>query len=155
MKFIALITSKGLSLPHNFTEWAKKHPSTRVEMTPITPESTGMRRWFEGAVIPLITYYQEALDHRNGQNNALVREWLMQEFNGEFITVAGKSKKVARTSKGKLKELSEKVLDWMADQGYKVELLVPADYQKWADEVHSFGGPETYIDYLVSLKKLP
>ena len=47
-------------------------------------------------------------------------------------------------------------IDWLEEQ-YVIdrrEVLNPKDYKKWRDEVFLYGGPETYIDYLVETGKL-
>ena len=140
-----------------FSDDLRKNSGARYKVERITPESREQRGFFEGAVVPLITFYQENLDHRKSEDNAKVRDWLKIEFNGEFINIKGKAHRIAKSTKGELnKGFLERVIDWMADQGYKTELLNPKDYKYWRDEVFSFkGGPDNYIDYLVSLKKLP
>jgi hypothetical protein len=102
----------------------------------------------------MVTYYQEGLDHRNTKDNEKVREWLKMEFNGEFITMKGKAIKVPGSTKNKLKEFTERVMDWMNGEGYQVELLDPKDYKKWRDTVFPFGGPDNFIDYLEETGKL-
>lgn len=139
-----------------FEKHLKKNPGMRYEITPLTPESIKQRRFFEGAVIPMIVFYQEGLDHRKPSDCRKVHEWVKEEFNPEFVTINGETKRVAGSTKGKLQEgLLETVMDWMSDQGYKVELLKPKDYLKWRDVVFPYGGPDNFIDYLVELKKLP
>lgn len=148
------VVNDGFELSQRTREWGARNVGARFEIVPLVPESSNMRRWFEGAVIPLITFYQEGMDYKDSGDRTKVRDWLMQEFNGEMVTVAGNSKKVAASSKGKLKELSEKVIDWMSDQGYQTELLVPDLYKKWVDEVYSYGGADYFIDYLLEIKSL-
>lgn len=149
----------SLGSEHNairFREFLRKNPNTRIRIEPYTPESRKQRAFFEGAVIPLITYYQEGLDHTDSDDCRKVREWLKLEFNGEILRIGEKIQKVAKSTKGELQRgFLEKVLDWMNDQGYQTELLQPNDYKKWRDEVFPFGeGPDNYIDYLLELKKL-
>jgi hypothetical protein len=71
--------------PYNrgkFMQFLKEHPGIRLKITAELPESGRLRRYYEGAVVPLIIFYQEGLDHRDGEHRRKVREWLKQEFNG-------------------------------------------------------------------------
>lgn len=138
-----------------FREFLRKNPNIRFKIDPITPESNKQRNFFEGAVVPLVTYYQEGYDYHEGEDCRVVRDWLKTELNGEFRTIAGKAVKIAKSTKGELNRgFLERVIDWMTDNGYQTELLMPADYKKWRDEIFPFGGPETYIDYLLEINKL-
>jgi hypothetical protein len=118
------------------------------------PESQEYRKWFEGALIPLITYYQDGLDHNSSEDNKKVRDWILSEFNSEGLNIKGKIHLIRKTSKGKLNELTEKILDWMVENGYDTDVLQTEAYKKWRDEVFSFGECESYIDYLVMTNKL-
>jgi len=148
----------SMGTEHNairFREFLKKNPNMRFKIDPLTPESNKQRAFFEGAVIPLITYYQEGFDYNSYEDCKTVRDWLKTELNGEFKVIAGHSVKVAKSTKGELnKGFLERVLDWMQDNGYQTELLLPEDYKKWRDEIFPWGGPENYIDYLLETKKL-
>lgn len=138
-----------------FRDFLKKNPGMRLKIEPLTPESDKQRRFFEGAIIPFFTYYQEGLDYRNPDDLETVREWLKIEFNGHFVTIKGKSHKVAQSTKGALNSgFLDRVMDWMVDQGYQVDLLNPNDYKHWRDAIRPHGGPENYIDYLKELRKL-
>lgn len=139
-----------------FADDLKKNNGARYKVERVTPESLDQRRFFEGALVPLITFYQEGLDHRKSDDNAKVRDWLKIEFNGELVKIKGKVNKIAKSTKGQLsKGFMDRVIDWAADQGYQIELLNPKDYKYWRDEIFSFkGGPDNYIDYLVELNKL-
>jgi hypothetical protein len=57
------------------------------------PESNKQRRYLEGAIISLITFYQEGMDHRNADDRASVREQLKLEFNGAMVFVGVKPTK--------------------------------------------------------------
>lgn len=120
----------------------------RYEVRRLIPESNKMRRWLHGSLIPLITFYQEGLDYRKSEDCDKVFEFLRLEFNGDFVQVAGETKKVGRTTKGQLKDFIEKISDWATEQGYPIELCDPVKYQKWRDEVYSFGAFDHYLDYL-------
>lgn len=138
-----------------FKEFLKKNPDIRFKIDPLTPESNKQRGFFEGGVVPLITYYQEGFDYNNWEDCKKVRDWLKIEFNGEFRVIAGKSVKLSKSTKGQLnKGFLENVIDWATENGYQTELLLPKDYEHWRDEIFPFGGPESYLDYLLEIKKL-
>src|ERR1700722_11773331 len=63
-----------------FKSYLKAHPGVLLKITPVLPESDKQRRYLEGAVVPLATYYQEGMDHRNADDRASVREWLKLEL---------------------------------------------------------------------------
>ena len=103
----------------------------------------------------MVTYYQEGFDHTNHHDCKEIREWLGREFNGEFKSIGGKMQKVAKSTKGELNRgFIERVLDWMQENGYQTELLMPEDYKNWKAKIFPFGGPDNYIDYLLEIKKL-
>lgn len=162
MKFVVRISNNGLGMNFagpvakaKFQEWAKQNRGRKIILTPIIPESKKMRGFFEGGIISLLTYYQENLDHNNPDHREMVREWVLGEFNAGMVNIAGKARRVPLTSKGKLYEIIEKVIEWMEEQGYNTNLLNPEDYKYWRDAVYSIGGPASYIDYLITIKKLP
>ncbi len=138
-----------------FSEFLKKNPKIRLKIEPQTPESRHQRNFFEGAVIPLIVYYQEGWDYKDSNDCKAMREVLKNELWSEYRIIGGKSVKVGKSTKGELNRgFLDAVLDWMTDQGYQTDVLVPKDYKKWKNEVYPFGGPDNYIDYLVSINKL-
>jgi hypothetical protein len=158
--FLAVSNEGKLSLgsPENrarFADFLKANNGMRFRIEPITPESKKQRNFFEGAVVPLIAYYQEGFDHTNSHDCKVIREWLKLEFHGEFRVVAGKSIKMAKSTKGELNRgFLEAVLDWAGGEGYQTELLLPVDYKLWKDTIYPYGGPDNYIDYLLEIGKL-
>lgn len=154
-------TGKGrlsLGSDHNrtrFADFLRENPGVRLRIEAITPESRKQRAFFEGAVLPFITFFQENLDHKDADDLQKVRDWLKIEFNGAFITMGGKAIRVPKSTKGELNRgLMERILDWAGEQGYPTELLMPEDFKKWRDKVRPYEGPEDYIDYLVETGKL-
>jgi hypothetical protein len=131
-----------------------ENKGTIITIESRTPESTNMRRFFEGAVVPFITWHQEGYDHHNDQHNRDVREWLKLEFNGVAKIINGKSHVIADSTVGKLREFTERVLTWAGEQGYPIQLLNNDEYKKWTEEIYPYGGPEDYLDYLESIGKL-
>lgn len=136
----------------------RKNIGSRYKIERITPESDKQRRFFEGAVVPLVTFFQEGMSHEEPEDNRKVRDWLKIEFNGELVIIQGKSVKVAKSTKGQLnKGFLDRVIDWI-EESYGVDraiVLNPEDYKHWHDVIFPNGdGPDNYIDYLVELKKL-
>jgi hypothetical protein len=168
MEFIARPTPGGsLNLGARntaiFDDFVKKNPNVPWKLTPVLPESNKQRRFFEGAVVPLIAYYQEGLDHRNSEDCQRVREWLKLEFNGEFLTLGGTittvstTHKVAKSTKGRdaLQPFLERVMEWLIENyAPPVEALDVENFKHWHDVVFPYGGPDNYIDYLTSLNLL-
>lgn len=127
----------------------------RIELSPQTPESRKQRAFYHGAVIPLIAYFQEGMDYRNYEDLARLHEWLKIELNGEFIEIKGKAIKVGKsTTKGELVAYVERVIEWMTEQGYPVQLLNPIEYKYWDTKIFPYEGPDTYIGYLIESGKL-
>jgi hypothetical protein len=138
-----------------FAQFLRDNVGVRFKIDPYTPESSKQRAWFEGALIPFLTYHQENLDWQDTDDLAKVRHWLKTEFNGTIVTVGDKAIKVPKSSKGELNRgLIERILDWAGEQGYSIELLDIAMYQDWRDRIYGMGGPTTYIEYLESIGKL-
>lgn len=138
-----------------FKDFLNKNHDIKLEISIITPESKKQRNFFEGAIVPLITYYQESMDYKDWRDCKSVREWLLNEFSSEFKVIAGKSVKVRKTSAGELnKGLLERILDWCAENGYQIDVLNPEEYKKWRDTVYLTGEHDNYIDYLLDLRKL-
>lgn len=161
MNFQATLKSGGFDFgseqnAQRFKEYARKNVGKRVDIKPYLPESDKMRRWFEGALIPLVTFYQENMDHRDAEDNRKVREWLKLEFNAEIVNLKGKAHKIPGSTKYKLNDgLVEHILDWMGENGYQIEYTDPSLFKKWRDEVRGMtDGPDNYIDYLVETGKL-
>lgn len=162
MNFVAIIqnsklTFKNSHIREKFADWVKKHEGRRLFLSPTFKESEDQRGFFEGAVVKLVTYFQEGMDYTNSEDCRNVREWLKIEFNGDFVQVNGKSLKVGKSTKGKLNEgFLERVIDWIEENyGVKREKVLNSDnYKTWRDTIYPFGGPETYIDYLKEIKLL-
>ena len=158
MTFVAFGEKGKLKMnPHtrkSFAHFLNKNDGMRLEINPVLPESDRMRGYFEGALIPLITFYQEGMDHRSGEDRAQVREWIKLEFNAKMISIKGETKKVGKSTKGRevLKAVVERVLDWLV-QNYAAptEAINSEAYKEWRDTAFPAGGPDNYIDYLVEV----
>lgn len=129
----------------------------RFELVPLLPESRKQRKFFEGAVVPLLTFYQEKMDHNDPVHCRKMREWLKCEFNGEMVSANGKVYKIPKTTKGELnKGFLQECIDYIQENyAPPPEALSPEKYQYWKDAIFSFeGGADNYIDYLVELNIL-
>ena len=138
-----------------FTQFLKDNPGIRIKIEPLTPESNKQRGYFEGALVPFVTYFQEGYNYESPDDLVRVREFLKIEFNGELANIKGVVHKVAKSTKGELnKGFIDRIMDWLVEQGYPVELLEPNRYKKWRDEIFPYGGPPTYIGYLKSINMI-
>lgn len=136
--------------------FAKKNPGMPFEIKPILPESSKQRGFFEGSVCPLLTYYQEGMDHTNSKDVQNVREWLKTEFNAKAININGKIHKIGQSTSRKLSSgFLERVIGYI-EENYAPpsEALNPAVYKDWRDRIFPYGGPDNFIDYLVEMKIL-
>lgn len=160
--FIAIIQNgrivfKNSSLREKFAKFVKFHEGKRIFITPTFKESDKQRGYYEGAIVPLVTFFQEGMDYRDSDNLRNVRDWLKIEFNGAFVNIQGKVHKVGKSTKGLLNDgFIESIIDWL-EENYgidRIQVLNPTDYKFWRDEVYPYGGPDTFIDYLVEIGKL-
>jgi hypothetical protein len=123
----------------------------------VLPESDKQRRYFEGAIVPLIAWYQEGFDHRSSEDCRRVREWLKEEFHAEQVIIAGKPHRIAKSTKGRdaLQPFLERVMDWLIENYQPpVQARDVEEFRHWRDTVFAFGGPDNFIDYLKSLNVL-
>ena len=141
----------------NLKDFIRKNPGMPFQLLPLTPESKDQRSFFEGAVVPLVTFYQEGLDHHNTKDRDKVREWLKIEMNGEIVIIGNKAHKVGQSTKNKLNRgFLERCIGYL-EENYAPppEALDPKKYQDWHDRIFPSGkGPDNYIDYLVELNIL-
>lgn len=135
----------------HFKQFLANNVGALCKITPVLPESGKQRRYFEGALVPLICWYQEGMDHRNADDRARVREWLKVEFNGVTVLIAGEAHKIPRSTRGRevLNRFVEDVVAWLIENyAPPPQALEPASFKQWRDTV--MDGPDNYIDYLVS-----
>jgi hypothetical protein len=140
-----------------FKAYMRDNPGMVLKITPVLPESNKQRGFLEGAVIPLVTFYQEGMDHRNGDDVRRVREWLKLEFNGEMLNIGrrigsgGQMHLIAKSTKGRdaLQPFLERVLEWLQENyAPPSEALDPEKYKVWRETIFPSGGPADYISYL-------
>lgn len=137
-------------------QFIKDNPGMPFELKPLFPESIKQRGYFEGSICPLVAFYQEGMDYRSSKCLEEVREWLKLEFNGKYVTIGDKVHKVGQSTKRMLNDgFLERVTDYVIENfAPPMEALNPESYKNWRDTVYPYGGPDNYIDYLVSLNLL-
>lgn len=136
--------------------WLKENAGIWLQLKPLRDESSKMRRFFEGAVVPLMTYYREDMDYHNPEDLETMRNLLKVEFNGQMAMINGKSHIIPKSTKGSdvLPDFIERVIAWADEQGYQTELLDNNAYKIWNDTIRGYGEIDSYIDYLKSIKRL-
>lgn len=140
-----------------FIDWSRKNKGQRAGISLLSPESWDQRKFFEGAVCPLVAFFQEGMNHRNWEDVKTVREMLKIEFNGVYVKIADRSTKIGGSTKGELNQgFLDRVIDWMEEQYgiNRAEVLNPKEYENWRDTIFPYGGPDDFIDYMVSIGKL-
>lgn len=162
MNYFALAQNGRLNMEsrfarENFSKFLLKHDGCRIAFMPVIPESKKQRKFFEGAYIPLWIYL-DGHDHRDSELHDDYRELAKAEFNAGGMVVNGEVKKFGKSTKGKeaLQKTMNNMLDYLVEN-YAIdpmEVLNPDDYFDWRNRIFPFGGPDNYIDYLVSIKKL-
>ena len=158
MEFLCRITQdSGMDFGERnraiFKRYLSENPGRLLKITPVLPESGKQRRFLEGAVIPLVTYYQEGMSHTSHEDCDKVREWLKLEFNGDFIEMHGKVHRIGKSTKGRdaLQPFLERVVDWLIENYQPpAEALDPANFKHWHDTIRPYG-EANYIDYLRSI----
>lgn len=144
----------GPIIKADFRQYLKDNGPCEIKICAVLPESNKMRRWYEGGLVPLIAFYQEGMDHNKSEDRLKVREWLKMEFNGEMVEVAGKAQLIARSTKGRavFNPFVERVQDWFLENyDPPLEAMDPKKWKHWRDTVFPYGGPRTYIDYLIEI----
>lgn len=142
----------------NLKKFIKENPGMAFELKPLLPESKDQRGYFEGFICPLVSYYQEGMDHHNRKDIERVREWLKIEFNGEIVIIGDKAHKIGNSTKNRLNRgFLERVIGYLQDNfGLPIEIFDTKKYEDWHDRIYPTGkGPDNFIDYLVDLNLLP
>lgn len=159
MNFTAISNPEGRLVMSDYSKLmlrkvAKEHPGTRFKIEQLLPESSKLRGYFEGALIPLYMFFQENLDHRDSSQHEIAREQVKMAFNADitFNPITGSTEKIALSTKGRvvLQRVSEDLQDWLVEQyAVRPEVLDPKNYKHWRDTIFPYGGAENYIDYCV------
>lgn len=139
-------------------KFAKENPLMPFELKPMLPESEDQRGFFEGGLCPLVAFYQEGMDYRSSKDRQKVRDWLKIEFNGDLVALAGKTHRIAKSTKNKLNDgFLERVETWIIENyAPPDEVFDTSVYKNWRDKLRPLGDSkaETYIDYLREIKLL-
>ncbi len=134
-----------------FRQFLRDNQGTRIQVTPMTPESNKMRRFYMGAVIPLWAYLDGA-DYRDHNVLKDYFELAKIEFNGKLIEAAGKAVRIGQSTKGAaLKEVTEKTIDFLIEQ-YGIDpmkVLNVEEYKRFRDTIFSHTKIDSYIDYMI------
>lgn len=156
LKIIALPNraKTGFSIPSELNraklqDWFKKYPA--FDITPRISDSIKGRGYLEGAVIPAYCEFQYDINPKETGKSEQRRMLFKQDFNSEIIKDRqGKPVKVPRTSKGKVKDLTQKYTDWAEKNGAPIPN--PALFELWRDEWNSDPRFPTFFDFLDFLK---
>lgn len=140
-----------------FKIFLKNHEGARIEFVPVIPESRNQRRFYHGAVIPLWTYL-DGKDYKDSEVLVQQHEIAKLEFNSALVESNGKVYKIPQSSKNRLATgFIEAIIGYLKDN-YGIDsdkVLNPETYKQWRDEIYPFeGGPETFIDFMISIKLL-
>lgn len=160
-KFIGRFSNDGGLNFSDFTKrklkfFIRENPGMIFELNPRMPESSSQRGWFEGALLPLICFYQVGMDHRDSKDVVTVREWVKIEFLGDIVTIHGKSHRIAKSTRNQLNlGFLERVVAWL-EENYAPphEALDPKTFKHWRDAIFPYGGPDNFLEYLVEIKIL-
>jgi len=134
---------------------ARKKKGGRGRIVFDLPESKKQRRFFEGGLVKLATYYQENLNYHDSVDCEIMRDTLIEQCLGvEIKEVLGVLQKKRKSSKGSemLNKVCEHTIDYLVrefglDRGHDV--LNPDKYKYWRDKIYPYEGPDNYIDYLL------
>jgi hypothetical protein len=133
----------------SLVEDVKKHVGTKYEIKRLVPESKYQRGFYEGAVI-VLWIYLDGKNHHSSQLQNQYHDFANLEYGGEILMSHGKSHLVGTTSKGKLNERIEQVIE-MLEEEYGIDrtkVLDVKDYKYFINEVYMHGEYFDYIDYL-------
>ena len=133
----------------------KENPHARYRIERITPENRKVQRFYHGACIPLWAFLN-GLDYRDGNILGELHAQAKREFNGDMIIVDGNPVKIGLSTKGKLRVILDKFVDYL-EENYAIdrdEVLNNEKFKYWRDVIFPGGGPDNYIDYLVDTGKL-
>jgi len=136
--------------------YMRHNPNSPFEIKFILMESSRQRKWFEASLCPLIAFYQEGMDHRDPHDVKKAREWLKLEFNSELVAIGQKTHRIAMSTSKKLNTgFLERCVDYLVENyAPPIEVLDTKKFKHWRDAIFPYGGPDNYIDYLLSINIL-
>ncbi len=133
----------------------RENPGARYDIIKQTPESKNQRGFYHGGVLVLWAYLN-GWDYKDNSTLAFLHDKAKEEFNGEMVILDGKKVIKGKSTKGRLSEHLEDVISYLEDE-YAVDrkkVLDVKQYKHWRDAIYPFGGADTYIEYLIEIKKL-
>jgi len=138
-------------------DWLKRYTGQRFWLDLQLPkESPQQRRFYFGAVLRLWAYL-DGKDYKSSQVIEEYHEWAKIEFNGGSKTINGKTHRIGLSTKGKLnKGYIDRIIDYL-EENYSIDrfqVLDPKLYKYFRDVVYMNGEFETFIDYLLFIKRL-
>lgn len=137
-------------------QYLSQNGPVRLELSVLTPESRKQRKFYFGAVLPLWAFL-DGKDYKDSDTIEILHDIAKIEFNGQIMMIAGKPRKVGKSTKGELNEYLDRVIDFLEEQ-YGIDrgnVLDPEDYKHFKDEIYSTQLQYTdYIDYLLQSGKL-
>ena len=147
------ITKEGrLSVSTRELVRMKDFAGSPVEISPILPESRKMRGWFEGGLVPYYAFLHGM--NWKSRNDIEAARWdIKDEFYSETRIINGKRKRIPKSTKGRkaIREVTEKLLDYYAENGYISDATDPEKYKYWRDVVLTQDptAPDNFIDWLI------
>ncbi len=135
---------------------AVKDGPVRAQIETIVPESRQQRKYLHGSLIPLWIAL-DGNDYKNQEINDFYFEQMKREFSPEAIKIHGKIQIRGKSSRGAkaLNTLTEKLIDMMVEEyglKYDSEVLKPANFEKFRDELYMTGTWDSYLDYAKEMK---
>ena len=130
------LTSSSNFQRSDLNQWIRENDGKFLIVTPREKISREKRGYFEGAIIPTYCHWHEALDPKNADHRAWVREELKQEFNGVTIKgISGKPHKVSKSTAGLTNHEFGKFLNRITDYFAENEIPIPDPelYKLWVD----------------------
>jgi len=120
----------------DFKAWLGENEGKILEVVPRERISKGKRGYFEGAIVPTYCDWHDALDPRNPEHRALVREELKTEFNGVTLKgISGKPHKVAQSTTGlsndQFGQFLERITRYFEEN--QIPIPDPELYKRWQD----------------------
>lgn len=138
-----------------FKQFAEANPRMRYWVVPQLPESRKQRGYYHGAVLTLWAY----LDEKNYRSSAVLSDYhkiVQMEFAGHTEVTNNKVYTVPGSTKGKLDDIIEKLIDMLEEQ-YGVDrqqCLDPEHFKDFRDRIYPTGEFDTYIDYLLHQNRI-
>lgn len=133
----------------------RKHGSPiRAHITFSLPESSKMRRYVMGCLLPLAVFL-DGQEYRDSETCERYFEHYKKEFNPVALKIEGKVELFGQSTKGSkaLKSFAEKLQDYISEQhgiNYDSKATNPEEYKKWRDELSMLTN-DTWIEHCIKM----